>query len=227
MNAKIKAILVLILLIPLVYAVSSGTFSYFSDVETSTGNTFTAGTWRDGTINVDVYPGSCPNPINVKAGGVLPVAILGTKDWPVDDLDPTSVRVWREDNDGKLIGGNVEPLRYSYEDTATPFDPKTEEGCCHDLAGDGIVDLNVKFGTPALVDDLRLDEIADDTTIYLNVTINITDDRGNRDTLIGEDCVLILNKPKKSAIGPTLDNETSDTSGEPEDEMDGNEEQKY
>ena len=45
MNAKIKVILVLILLMPLVYLFSSGTFSYFSDVETSTGNTFTAGTW--------------------------------------------------------------------------------------------------------------------------------------------------------------------------------------
>ena len=45
MNAKIKVILVLILLMPLVYLFSSGTFSYLSDVETSTGNTFTAGTW--------------------------------------------------------------------------------------------------------------------------------------------------------------------------------------
>ena len=45
MNAKIKVILMLILLMPLVYLFSSGTFSYFSDVETSTGNTFTAGTW--------------------------------------------------------------------------------------------------------------------------------------------------------------------------------------
>jgi len=45
MNAKIKVILVLILLAPLVYLFSSSTFSYFSDVETSTGNTFTAGTW--------------------------------------------------------------------------------------------------------------------------------------------------------------------------------------
>ena len=45
MNAKIKIILVLILLIPLVYLFSSGTFSYFSDTEVSTGNTFTAGTW--------------------------------------------------------------------------------------------------------------------------------------------------------------------------------------
>jgi len=47
MNAKIKIMLMLILLIPLVYVFSSGTFSYFSDVETSTGNTFTAGTWNN------------------------------------------------------------------------------------------------------------------------------------------------------------------------------------
>ena len=45
MNAKMKIILMLVLLMPLVYLFSSGTFSYLSDVETSTGNTFTAGTW--------------------------------------------------------------------------------------------------------------------------------------------------------------------------------------
>jgi len=45
MNAKIKIMLMLIMLMPLAYAVSSGTFSYFSDVETSFGNTFIAGTW--------------------------------------------------------------------------------------------------------------------------------------------------------------------------------------
>ena len=45
MNAKIKIILMLVLLMPLTYLFSSGTFSYLSDVETSTGNTFTAGTW--------------------------------------------------------------------------------------------------------------------------------------------------------------------------------------
>ena len=31
-------------------------------------------------ISVDIKPQSCPNPVNVNAKGVLPVAILGTAD---------------------------------------------------------------------------------------------------------------------------------------------------
>ena len=139
-------------------------------------------------FKIDVKPGSCPNPFNVipPCKGDLPIALLGTFDYPVDDLDPTSVRVWRNG-----IGGNVAPLRYSYEDTATPFYP-TEEECCHDLTGDGIEDLNVKFDRPALIDDLRLCEIPDKTEIYLTVTVDVLDDAGSViDTLVGSDCVLI------------------------------------
>jgi hypothetical protein len=136
MNTKRKIILFAIVLLPLLYwSFGSSTHSYLWDVEISTGNTFTASTWRDGAIPIDIKPGSCPNPLNVKSGGVVPMAILGTEDWSVDDLDQESVRVWREDDTGTLLGGAVEPLRYSYEDTATPFDPTTEEGCCHDLTG--------------------------------------------------------------------------------------------
>jgi len=177
-----------------VMAAGAGTIADFSDIEVSLGNMFDTGVWRDGTVKIDVKPGSCPNPINVKSGGVLPVAILGTTDFPVDDLDPESVRIWRND-----IGGNVEPRSHSYEDVATPFDPTIEEGCCHDLTTDGIVDLNVKFDKKALVDDLKLDEIADKTTIYLRVTV--LDDEDNE--LVGRDCVKILNKPEKSAASST------------------------
>lgn len=188
-------------------AVGAGTIADFSDIEVSTGNMFNTTIWRDGTIKVDIKQGSCPNLINVNSGGILPVAILGTKDFPVDDLDPESVRIWRNDN-GDYIGGNVTPEKYSYEDTATPFDPMTEEGCCHDLTGDGIVDFDVKFDKKALVDDLSLKEIADDTTIYLRVTV--LDDEGKE--LVGRDCVLILNKPEKSATtdANTTDVESSD-----------------
>ena len=188
-------------------AAGAGTIADFSDIEVSTGNTFETGQWRDGTVKIDVKPGSCPNPINVKSGGVLNIAILGTSAFPVDDLVPESVRVWRNVN-GDYIGGNVEPLRHSYGDTATPFYPTPgEDICCHDSAGDGIVDLNVQFDKQALIDDLELKEIADDTTRYLRVTV--LDDKGNE--LEGKNCVLILNEPEKSATTGT--NTTDDESG--------------
>lgn len=191
-------------------AAGAGTIADFTDIEVSTGNTFETGQWRDGMVKIDIKSGSCPNPINVKSGGkVLQIAILGTSAFPVDDLDPESVRVWRIDN-GKYIGGGVEPLKHSYEDTATPFYPTPgEDICCHDLAGDGIVDLNVQFDKQALVDDLELDALADNTTIYLRVTVDALDEEGNVvDTLVGGDCVRIQKNPKKPADTTATDDES-------------------
>ena len=169
-----------------------GTLTDFFDTEVSIGNAFETGIWRDGSIKVDIIPGTCPNPIDVKTDRDLPVAILGTQDFPVDDLDPTSVRIWRNVN-GEYIGGNVLPIVLPSADTATPFYPTPGGDCCHDLAGDGIVDLNVEFEKLALVGDLELEGIPHGTTIYLRVTVLVLDDEGNR--LEGGDCVVILNEP--------------------------------
>ena len=56
-------------------------------------------------VIVDIKPGSCPNPLNVKSSGVLPVAILGTADFDVTTIDATSIRL-----------AGVSPLRSSIED---------------------------------------------------------------------------------------------------------------
>jgi hypothetical protein len=44
-------------------------------------------------VGADIKPGSCPNPLNLASRGVLPVAILGTEDFNVNDIDPTSIRL--------------------------------------------------------------------------------------------------------------------------------------
>jgi hypothetical protein len=70
----------------------------------------------DPEVFVDIKPGSCPNPFNVKSKGVLPVAILGAEDFDVTMIDPSEILLSR---DG--IEEGVPPLRWSYEDVATPF----------------------------------------------------------------------------------------------------------
>lgn len=183
-----RKILFVILVLGIVGASAAGTFADFSDIEVSADNMFKIGKWRDGTVKIDVHPGSCPNPINVESGGVLPVAILGTEDWPVYELDPTSVRIWRIDN-GNYIGG-VKPIWHSYEDTAIPFYPTLGGDCCHEYSPpfDDIDDLNVKFNKTELITDLMLYQIPHNTTTNLRVTVN--DLFGN--TLEGKDCVKIL-----------------------------------
>ncbi|MHC4346223.1 MAG: hypothetical protein ACYSUP_16230, partial [Planctomycetota bacterium] len=41
-------------------------------------------------VAVDIKPQSCPNPFNIKSKGVLPVAILGTDEFDVEDVNTAS-----------------------------------------------------------------------------------------------------------------------------------------
>lgn len=106
---------------------------------------FSAGGARSQTcqlVEMDINPGSCPNPYNVKLldwligdkinPSVLPVAILGSETVDVTDIDPTTL----------LLEG-VAALRWSYEDVATL---DGHDGCeCNDEDGDGYMDMTVKF----------------------------------------------------------------------------------
>ena len=70
-------------------------------------------------VAVDIRPGSCPNPLNCKSKGVLPVAILGTAELDVTSIDPVTVRL-----------AGAYPLRFELEDVATPFTPLTGKQDC-------------------------------------------------------------------------------------------------
>lgn len=95
-------------------------------------------------VFVDIKPGSCPNPVNPDAHGVLHVAILGGAQLDVTTIDTASVR----------LGGQA-PLRWSYGDTATPFIGSSGE--CHQLGGDGYPDLRLKFDNRAVAEHLDLE----------------------------------------------------------------------
>ncbi len=137
-------------------------------------------------IFVDIKPGSCPNPIELKSKGVLPVAICGTEDFDVTTIDPETICLNRIGYEDICIS----PLRWSYEDVATPF--IGEECECHDLNGDGHLDLTLKFKKQEIINDLVLeDEMGN--TIPLILTGNLKEEF---DGLIikGQDCVWIHHK---------------------------------
>jgi len=88
-------------------------------------------------VPVDIKPTSCPNPLNTKSGGVLPVAIMGTEDFDVSVVDPATI----------FLEG-VEPIRYNYEDVGTPFYPfigKEGAYACTEEGPDGFMDMTMKF----------------------------------------------------------------------------------
>jgi PKD repeat protein len=90
---------------------------------------------------VDVKPGSDDNPVNPKARGVLPVAILNT-----DDFDPTAVV--------------VESLRLSATEGDSGASP-AHGGHFEDVDGDGDDDLVVHFSSAGLGLD------SETSTLYL------------------------------------------------------------
>lgn len=133
-------------------------------------------------VFVDIKPGSCPNPLNLKSKGGLPVAILGTEDIDVTTIDPATIRLSREG-----IEEGVSPLRWAYEDAATPFEGELCD--CHDLNGDGYMDLTLKFDTQELVATLSLEAEAGNT-IPLILTGNLKEEEGGT-AIKGSDCVRI------------------------------------
>jgi hypothetical protein len=134
--------------------------------------------FSDHVVDVDIKPGSCPNPINTKSNGVLPVAVTGSSGFDVSLIDPDTV----------LLEG-VPALRFSHEDVATPSGG--DDPCaCNTDGPDGITDLTLKFNTQAVVEALGPVNDGDVRTLTL------TGSTLEGETLAGQDCVVILDKGK-------------------------------
>jgi hypothetical protein len=134
------------------------------------------------TVAADIKPGGCPNTINVGSKGVLPVAILGTDNLNVEDIDPQSVTL-----------AGVSPLRWSHEDVGTPYMPltgKTEANQCNALGADGYTDLALKFDTQAVAAALGTVNDGDVLVLHLTGTLR------NGTPVSGEDVVTIIQKGK-------------------------------
>lgn len=98
-------------------------------------------------IALDIKPSSCPNPIGTRDRGMLPVAIAGLPGFDVRDIDPASIRL-----------EGVAPVRWAFEDAATPYGPpylaKQNALDCTTLGGDGTIDLTLKFDVQSIVQAL-------------------------------------------------------------------------
>ena len=133
-------------------------------------------------VDVDIKPGACPNPLNLKKKGVLPTAILGSMDLDVTYLDPASIRLME-----------VPPLRFAYEDVATPFHTPTGKGdCLQDCTSeekDGYIDLTLKFDAQKVVAALieEFGDVAHKDCVVLTITGKLS----NGSLIQGEDVVSI------------------------------------
>ncbi|UCG33653.1 MAG: choice-of-anchor J domain-containing protein, partial [Phycisphaerales bacterium] len=137
---------------------------------------------------MDIKPGSCPNSFNRGSNGVLPVAVLGDADFDATLVDISTLHIFRADGVGGSIGPNEGPPgpHTTYEDVGTPYDG---ELCgCHDMNGDGVMDLVMKFKTADLVAALQMDEFEPGALVELVVGGNMLDGK----EFHAEDCVRLV-----------------------------------
>lgn len=129
-------------------------------------------------VSVHVKPGGCPSPMNLKGRGVLPVAIAGTSELDIAQIDGATLRL-----------AGVPARRFAVEDVATPVEPlfgRTTEDCSSD-GPDGIVDLTAKFSVEELAAALADAEEGEWT---LTLTGNLLPEFGGT-PITGEDVVII------------------------------------
>lgn len=150
-------------------------------------------------VALDIKPQSCPNPLNVKRtdldevtdgrvakigidptdgpldrAAVFPVAILGTADFDVRGIDPSTVTL-----------EGVPALRWSYEDVSTPMPADAGECECHTLGADGFEDLTLKFDKASII--AALGAVEDGDLIPLVIAGGLVEGA----LFMGSDCVLI------------------------------------
>ncbi len=147
------------------------------------------------TVIIDIKPTSCPNPLNVKVGGVLPVAILGGEDADVMEIDPETVAL-----------EGVEPIMYAYEDVAAPIeDPEWCE--CTTDGPDGFTDMTLKFATQEIV--AALGDVTNGETRELTLTAETY----GGDTVEITDCMWILARGKQLEMDMELQAPVPDPEG--------------
>lgn len=97
-------------------------------------------------LSIDVKPQSAPNRLDVNHRGALPVAILGSAQFDVEAIDPSSVRLLE-----------VAPISSGFADVAMPEDPletAASDSLSRDDGLDGHADLALEFDAQAVLQAL-------------------------------------------------------------------------
>ena len=150
-------------------------------------------------VAVDVKPQSCPNPLNVKSKGVLPIAILGTDELDVCDINITTVGLYFTE---VLV---VEAIadKVDYNDVSTPYDKGSFPDCnCSEDGPDGYEDVVFYFDTQEVVAALETAVSSENGSLEdgqewpLAIVGDLWADVEEDYDIAGYDCVVIRKKGK-------------------------------
>ncbi len=143
------------------------------------------------SAGLDIKPGECPNPFNRNSNGVLPVALVGTASFDVTQVDISTLQMARADGVGGTVAPNEGPPgpHTVVQDVATPFDgPGSQECDCHELEGDGIPDLSMKFWSQEIVTQLQLAGLPGGAFVELVVSGTLL----NGTPFSASDCIVLV-----------------------------------
>lgn len=135
-------------------------------------------------VQVDALPGACPNVLSGKDCSLFPIAVLGSDTFDVTKIQWNSVKLFGE----HCAGGPVHPKEVRLQDVASPFPGGDTECACHDLNGDGKLDLNLKFRRSSLVCALGLNELPSGTPVRIVITGKLQCDGCH---FVGTDCIVV------------------------------------
>lgn len=142
-------------------------------------------------LPMDIGPRKCPNRLDRRWNGFLKVALLGTDEFDVSEVDLSTLAIGRADG----VGGSVEPClgrpgpAPRYRDVTTP----PAEPCeCEVLPRDGIIDLSLVFPACRLVRDLELNELPHGEFVELVLSGALLDGT----PFVARDCLAVTGRPK-------------------------------
>jgi hypothetical protein len=131
-------------------------------------------------VYLDIKPGLCPNYIRMGEKAPLYVAICGTADFNVRDIDPKSIKIGRVG-----MADTVPATFFGYRDMATPYTGTCE---CWNRRADGRTDLILTFPTQKVINTLLLRQEPKDVPLPLQITGNLLDAKGGT-PVVGQDNV--------------------------------------
>jgi hypothetical protein len=128
-------------------------------------------------VSIDIQPGRCPNPLNVRSKGVLPVAILGKEDFDVTNIASAMLE-------------GVGPVDLDLFDATAPIGPDAGECECTKAKPDGFMDLVLYFDTQEIV--AALGAVKDGDVLSLTLEGSLV----SGILIKGSDCIVIAKKGK-------------------------------
>ena len=117
-----------------------------------------------GGVFLDMSPGNCPNTVQIWTSGYARGSVLGSFQFDVSQIIPTSLRIVRADGVGRPLNPSLE----IYQDNSTPF--RGVQGGCNAVGADGSVDLTFRVLKDKMRRAFLLGNLPEGTQVPIMIT---------------------------------------------------------